>query len=140
MPESCAPIPSNDRGSGDRNLRESGDGSFRRITGNSFRRRLPSDRLSTRDVTMAVSQTLFNTPAKEIADATGGSVRAAQNVREGLNSMSLTSFLNACRSIPELRALAMEMMGCEAETDPEFVAGITHLMNAYVRKREASDA
>lgn len=98
---------------------------------------LPSDRLDLREVTQAISATLVNTPAKELADATGGSIRAAQNIREGLNSMSLVPFLNACRAIPELRSLAMEMIGCEAETDPEFIAGITQLMNAYVRKREA---
>lgn len=94
-----------------------------------------NDRLDVREITAAVKDTLQAVPAKEIADATGGSIRAAQNVREGLNAMSLAGFLNACRSIPELRALAMEMMGCEAETDPEFVKGISLLMNSYTRKQ-----
>ena len=97
-----------------------------------------NDRLDVREITQAVATTLSNVTAKELADATGGSIRAAQNVREGLNAMSLAGFLNACRSIPELRALAMEMMGCEAETDPEFVKGISLLMNSYARKAQAS--
>jgi hypothetical protein len=115
-------------------------GNVRGHFGTSLRRRAPTERLDPREVTIAVSETLAPMSAKEIADATGGSVRAAQNVREGLNAMSLTGFLNACRQFPELRALAMEMMGCEAETDPEFVAGITKLMNAYARKASSEAA
>ncbi|HVZ18050.1 MAG TPA: hypothetical protein VG897_13090 [Terriglobales bacterium] len=103
-----------------------------------MRCRFPNDRLDVREITQAVSATLNNVSAKELADATGGSIRAAQNVREGLNAMSLAGFLNACRCIPELRALAMEMMGCEAETDPDFVKGITLLMNSYARKQMQS--
>lgn len=110
-----------------------------RSDGRSLRSRYPNDRLDIREITQAVTQTLSNVTAKELADATGGSIRAAQNVREGLNGMSLAGFLNACRSFPELRALAMEMMGCEAETDPEFVKGISLLMNSYVRKQAQFD-
>jgi hypothetical protein len=92
-----------------------------------------------REVTETVSGVLVQFESKVLADATGGSVRAANNVREGLNAMSLTGFLNACRALPELRAAAMELMGCEAETDPEFVRGITLLMNNYVRKRQGDE-
>lgn len=98
-----------------------------------------NDRLDVREITAAVADTLASVPAKMLADATGGSIRAAQNVREGLNAMSLAGFLNACRSIPELRALAMEMMGCEAEADPEFVKGISLLMNSYARKMQTEE-
>jgi hypothetical protein len=108
--------------------------------GNSNLRRHLTEKLTNREITLAVTSTLSNTPAKIIADATGGSIRAAQNIREGLNTMSLTGFINACRDIPELRALAMEMMGCEAETDPEFVKGITLLINAYVRRHTEDGA
>ena len=98
-----------------------------------------NDRLDVREITQAVATTLSNVTAKELADATGGSVRGAQNVREGLNAMGLAGFLNACRAFPELRALAMDMMGCEAETDPEFVKGISLLMNSYVRRTRGTD-
>lgn len=106
-----------------------------RNIGRNLRPRYGNDRLDPREVTEAVTETLACVTTRQLADATGGSIRAAQNVREGLNAMSLTAFLNACRRIPELRALAMELMGCEAETDPEFVKGITLLMNSYVRKQ-----
>jgi hypothetical protein len=111
----------------------------RRQNGKDLRRRL-DEKLTVLEVTQAVAATLNNVAAKEIAYATGGSIRAAQNVREGLNAMSLTGFINACRAIPELRALAMDMMGCEAETDPEFVRGIALLMNSYSRRQLGREA
>jgi hypothetical protein len=97
--------------------------------------------LTTEEVTKAVSNVVNPLEDKELAHATGGSLRAANNVRNGLNAMSLTAFLNACRAIPELRALAMDLMGCDAETDPDFVRGVTLLMNSFARRRasEASD-
>ena len=97
-------------------------------------RRVVADRVSVEEVTKTVSGTLANFETKDIVEATGGSIRAAENVKQGLNAMSLTSFINACRAIPELRAVAMQMMGCEAETDPEFMRGLHHLINAYVRR------
>jgi hypothetical protein len=114
-----------------RGVRSEGLRSFRR----SNHRGLRDGRLlSTREVTDAVSARLVTLPTKAIQAATGGSVRAAENVKAGLNAMSLTNFLNACRAIPELRALAMELMGCEAETDPEFVKGLSLLMNSFARR------
>lgn len=90
--------------------------------------------MTTQEVTEAISDRLRNVPAKQIQDAQGGSIRAAENVKAGLNAMSLTNFINTCRAIPELRALAVEMLGCEAETDPEFVKGLSLLMNSFARK------
>lgn len=132
--ESCAANPRTIRdGDADRTVRvEPRARNVLRFSGNSLR----NERLDLREITQAVATTLSNVPAKEIADATGGSIRAAQNVREGLNAMSLAGFLNACRAFPELRALAMEMMGCEAETDPEFVKGLSLLVNSYVRRAQ----
>jgi hypothetical protein len=92
-------------------------------------------KLTVKEVTETVTDTLQSIEAKDIQEATGGSIRAAENVRQGLNSMSLTNFINACRAIPELRAVAMQMMGCEAETDPEFIRGLHHLINAHVRRQ-----
>lgn len=106
-----------------------------RNSGRSLQARYPTEKLTTREITQAVTETLHAVPTKVLADATGGSLRAAQNVREGLNGMSLTAFVNACRAIPELKALALEMLDCEAVTDPDFVKGITLLMNSYVRKQ-----
>lgn len=91
--------------------------------------------LTTRSVTEKVSAVLMRFPTKVIARASGSSKRAAENARQGDNSMSLTYFLRACREIPELRALAMELMGCETTVDPEFVRGIAMLQNAFVRQQ-----
>lgn len=97
-------------------------------------------RLTTQIVTDAIQDRVSNISAKEIQDATQSSIRAAENVKAGLNAMSLTNFLNACRAIPELRALALEMMGCEAETDPEFVKGLSMLIQAHSRKAHTAGA
>lgn len=72
--------------------------------------------------------------AKEIADATGSSVRAAENAKQGMNAMRLAHFLNACREIPELRAMAMEMMGCDTEVNPDRERAIAMLINSYSRR------
>jgi len=98
-------------------------------------RRTFPERLSTRDVTTALSSVLSDFHAKDIADATGSSVRAAENAKQGMNAMSLAHFLNACRELPELRAMAMRMMGCETTVDPEFQRGITLLMNSFARQK-----
>lgn len=91
-------------------------------------------RLTTQIVTEAIKERVAQIAAKEIQNATHTSIRAAENVKAGLNAMSLTNFLNACRAIPELRALALEMMGCEAETDPVFVKGLSMLIDAHTRR------
>jgi len=103
--------------------------SFQRRSGKTFR-----ERFSTRDVTHAVAAVLVDFQAKEIADATGSSVRAAENAKQGMNAMSLAHFLNACREIPELRAMAMQMMGCETTINPDRERALAMLVNSYVRQ------
>lgn len=97
-------------------------------------RTLP-ERVSTRQLTQALSDALSPFHAKEIAEASGSSVRAAENAKQGMNAMSLAHFLNACRELPELRALAMELMGCETTIDPEFQRGMSMLMNSLARQQ-----
>lgn len=92
------------------------------------------EKLTVREVTEAVTGALQPIEAKDIQEATGGSIRAAENARQGLNAMSLTNFVNACRAIPELRAVAMQMIGAEGNTDPEFHRALHHLVNSYVGK------
>lgn len=106
---------------------------FQRRNGRTF-----AVRYSTRCVTQALADTLAPFQAKQIAEASGSSVRAAENAKQGMNAMSLAHFLNACREIPELRALAMEMMGCETTVDPEFQRGISMLMNSFARQQEGA--
>lgn len=92
-------------------------------------------RYSTRDVTHAVSDVLGDFHAKEIAEASGSSVRAAENAKQGMNAMSLAHFLNACREIPELRAMAMRMMGAEVEANPMRERALAMLVNSYSQQQ-----
>lgn len=94
-------------------------------------------RFSTRDVTHAVSDALSDLPAKVIADASGSSVRTAENAKQGVNAMSLAHFLNACREIPELRAMAMQMMGCENVINPDRERALAMLVNSYTQRGAA---
>jgi len=91
-------------------------------------------KLTVDEVTKAVTETLQDIEAKDIQEATGGSIRAAENYRQGLNAMNLTAFVNACRAIPELRAVAMQLIGAEGNADPEFHRALHHLVNSYVRR------
>lgn len=77
----------------------------------------------------------LKSPAKEQAVETGQSVRACRNQQAGLNCMQLTEFFNACQIIPELKEWGMRMMGCESETDPEFVHAMTMAFNALAKRR-----
>jgi hypothetical protein len=95
--------------------------------------------LTTRHVTDRISAVLLPFPAKVISRASTSSVRAAENVRQGMNGMSLAHFLNACRELPELRALAMELMGCDTTVDPEFQRGISLLMNSFARQQRGGE-
>jgi len=91
-------------------------------------------RYSTRDVTRAVSDVLSDFHAKEIAEASGSSVRAAENAKQGMNAMSLAHFLNACREIPELRAMAMQMMGVDP-INPDRERALAMLVNSYSQQQ-----
>lgn len=95
--------------------------------------RIIREHFTTREVTHAVSDVLADFHAKDIAEATGSSVRAAENAKQGINAMSLAHFLNACRAIPEMKALAMELMGCETVVNPDRERALAMLVNSYVR-------
>lgn len=99
------------------------------LNGKTFR-----EPLTTPVVKDRVSATISHLPAKIIAKAAGSSLKTAENARRGMNAMSLANFLNACRAIPELRALAIELMGIEIESDPDFERGLSMLVNAVARR------
>lgn len=92
-----------------------------------------TERYSTREVTRRLADTLAPFQAKEIAEASGSSVRAAENAKQGMNAMSLAHFLNACREIPELKAMAMELMGCDTVIDPDRERALAMLANSFAR-------
>lgn len=77
-------------------------------------------------------------PMKVAAEKADVTPRAIENVRNGESAFSLHSFLNLCRQDPRTRALAMRLMGCQGETDPEFVEGITLLYNQLQRRQQSA--
>lgn len=95
------------------------------------------ERLSTRDVTQKVSEALAPVSTKELANASGSSLRAAESAKQGIHSMSLAYFFNACQHIPELREVGMQMMGCDNVPKAEVMRGLSMILNAYNREREA---
>jgi hypothetical protein len=96
-------------------------------------RRTITERHTTRDVTDALSDALANVSAKEIADASGSSLRAAENAKGGINAMSLAHFLNACQTIPELKAMALKFIGHEETINPDRERALAMLVNSYAR-------
>lgn len=91
-------------------------------------------KLSNVQLRTEISAVLLQFPAKDIAKAAGSSLGTAQNARDGYHTISLPHFINLCRDIPELRALALRLMGCEGHTDPEFIKGLHHLIASYTRR------
>lgn len=92
-------------------------------------RRTLQERLSTRDVTKQISAALADVPAKELAEASGSSLRAAENAKQGIHAMSLAYFFNAAASNPELNALAMEWLG-KGKINPKMLRGALMILNA----------
>lgn len=90
--------------------------------------------LTTPQVIRGVQSIVLQFPIKQIADEAGSTPRAVENVRNGECAMSLRNFFNLCRANPRVRALAAPLMGLE-ETDPDFVQGMSLLMNSLVRQR-----
>lgn len=57
---------------------------------------------------------------KLIAQAANTNARSAQNWVEKRHAPSVASFINLCRRIPELKAVALRMLECDDAIDPEF--------------------
>ncbi len=58
--------------------------------------------------------------AKDVADDSGQSPRAAENWLAAENPMGLTAFVNAYRNNPEFAAWARKLLLMEQDCDPEF--------------------
>jgi hypothetical protein len=73
-------------------------------------------------------------PIKEAAEQADTTPRAIENVRNGESGLSFLSVCNMARANPRVRGQVMKLLGCEGETDPDFVQGLSLLMNSLVRK------
>jgi len=94
---------------------------------------LTRKKLGRRDVGPRLQAALQNVTAKELARATGESVSAAENAKAGRTGMNLAAFFNACREIPELKAMAMELMGVPP-ADAGVERKLTELVNAVLKR------
>jgi hypothetical protein len=91
-------------------------------------------RVDGRDLPVRIQTATRNIPAKVLAKAAKCSVRTAENAKQAVSTLSLDHFLNACRDIPELRALALEVMGCDP-INPDRERAIAMLVNSYTQQQ-----
>ena len=75
----------------------------------------------------------------EVCEDTGSTPRAIENVRAGECGMAFYKVVNWSRRNPRTRARVMRLLGCEGETDPDFLEGLHLLIQAHVR-RDSADA
>jgi len=73
--------------------------------------------------------------AKEVGELSGCGVRAAENIKQGRNGMTMAHLVAMCRNDPMFRAEFFRFCGGHLEVDPEFVAGLSMAVNSYVRKQ-----
>jgi hypothetical protein len=92
--------------------------------------------LTTDQVIKEVQGVVLQFPTKQVAAQAGSCPKAVEKVRNGENAMILRNFLNLCRANPRARAQLVRLAGYE-ETDPEFVEGLSLLMNSLSRSRAA---
>ncbi|HLY06134.1 MAG TPA: hypothetical protein VKR31_10330 [Rhizomicrobium sp.] len=48
--------------------------------------------------------------------------------------MSLKAMINWCRANPRVRAEFMRLMGCDGETDPDFIQALNLLVQSRIRR------
>lgn len=90
--------------------------------------------LTANDVAGALKSIVLQFPIADVAKDTGSTTRAIENVRAGECGMQFFKIVNACRRNPRFRAQIMALLGCEGETDPDFVQGISLLFNSLARR------
>lgn len=102
--------------------------------------------VSTFDVTTAISDAMKRAfgnernVAKRIAREAGSSERAAKNWLERKNAMTLAQFFTLARRVPELKALAADLLELQPDVDPEFMRDFTRAMQTFQRAQEARNA
>lgn len=95
----------------------------------------PLPPLTTDGVIKETQRIILRFPVRQVAEEQGATQRAVENQRNGESAISLRNMINWCRANPRVRAEFMRLMGCDGETDPDFVQGISLLVNKLVRER-----
>ncbi len=108
----------------------------------SFPDREMTTAVSTYEVTSAISDTIRRAfghernVAKRLAREAGASERAAKNWLEQKNAMTLAQFFTLARRMPELKALAAEILEIETAINPEVERDLARLMRTLQRNEE----
>ena len=98
--------------------------------------------VSTNEITSAIADTLRRAfaqerhVAKRLAREAGASERAARNWLEQKNAMTLAQFFTLARRMPELKALAAQILEIETALNPEVERGLARLMRSLQRNEE----
>lgn len=92
-----------------------------------------TERSATSDCARWLAAFFRSTPAKVIANDAGVNLRAAENVKQGRNGLTMAHLENLCRSNPDFRAAWFARCGGFLEGDPEMVAALSKAINAIVR-------
>lgn len=108
----------------------------------SFRDRKMTAAVSTYEVTSAITDTIRRAfgnernVAKRLAREAGASERAAKNWLEQKNAMTLAQFFTLARRMPELKALAAQILEIETALNPEVERDLARLMRTLQRNEE----
>lgn len=69
---------------------------------------------------------------KLIAEVANTNTRSAQNWVEKRNAPSVASFINLCRRIPELKAVALRLLEADDALDPMFAKKFNDVAQAWL--------
>lgn len=69
---------------------------------------------------------------KLIAEVANTNARSAQNWVEKRNAPNLASFINLCRRIPELKAVALRLLEADDALDPMFAKKFNDVAQAWL--------
>lgn len=73
--------------------------------------------------------------SKEISALTGAGTRAAENIKQGRNGITMAHLVAWCRNDPSFRAEFFKFCGGHLEGEPEMVAALSHAINAVLQRR-----
>lgn len=91
-------------------------------------------RVSTAELVDFIKAQALKRRTKELAELTGLTQKGVANLRQGLAGASAQTISTWCRNDPAFRADYFAWVGGYLENDPEFVAGLSRLINNYARK------
>lgn len=80
-------------------------------------------------------QQVFQDSPKVVAEKTGMTPRAVENIRLGRNAISFDNLVELCRADPDFAAAFCEYIGVLKPGEAEFAGALTKAFNAYQRRK-----